>query len=196
MVTTSLDRNDPLRLPGLGESWWVLYTRSRREKQIARACESIGIRHYLPLCEGRPGSAWGPRGQVPLFPGYVFVCPTRGGYGDLLRTGSVVRGLAVSRPEVLVGELRSIRAACEAGVYPMQRTALIRGRRVRVVGGPLVGVTGLVADRRMRGQRLHLVLNVTLLGQGAMVELDATDVEPVGGWQDPGGASGPWAATS
>jgi hypothetical protein len=43
----------------------------------------------------------------------------------------------------------------------------------------MTGVVGLIADRRIRRSRLRLVLNVTMLGRGAEVNIDAADVELV-----------------
>jgi len=175
MVTNTTELIDPLGLPQAGESWWVLHTLSRREKRIAVVCERLGIRHYL--------SRRGPRSLVPLFPGYLFVCPIQEAYGELMRTGTIARRIPVRRPEVLLGELRGIRAVLAAGVGLVSAPALGRGRRARVIGGALRGIMGIVADHRIRRGRVHLVLNVTMLGQGALVEIDVEDVEPAEGWQ-------------
>jgi len=182
MVTTTAEPCDPLVLPQSGESWRVLYTRSRHEKRLAHACRRFGVRHYLPLREGRIAWARG-RSLLPLFPGYTFVCPEPEGYVDLLRTGLVVKTLPVPQPEVLIEELRAVRAALATGADLVSKASFGRGRRVRVVGGPLRDVVGVVTDRRVRRGRVHLVLNVTMLGQGAMVEIDAVDVDPIGGWR-------------
>jgi hypothetical protein len=48
-----------------------------------------------------------------------------------------------------------------------------------VIRGPLTGVEGLVARQRFRRRRQRLVLNVTLLGQAATLEIDARFIEPI-----------------
>ena len=58
-----------------------------------------------------------------------------------------------------------------------------RGEWVRVFRGPLAGVQGLVVDlRRRRRRRERLVLNVSLLGRAAAVEVDLDHVRRI----DPG----------
>jgi hypothetical protein len=53
---------------------------------------------------------------------------------------------------------------------------LKEGMPVEVVRGPLAGVRGLLIRK---GARARLVIGVTLIHQGASVELDADDVVPV-----------------
>ena len=50
------------------------------------------------------------------------------------------------------------------------------GRRCRIKAGPLLGVVGTVVQR---DRRTRFVLGVSILGQGAMLEIDADLLEPV-----------------
>ncbi len=170
---------DSLDPPAAGECWSALYTRSRREKQVARACLHHRVRHYLPLREHRTGTVRCRVYQVPLFPSYVFACLAPLTRVALLETGAVVRVIQVPRPRLLLEELRQIRAALASGADLVPGRALERGMRVRVINGLLRGIEGLVADRWFRRGRARLVLNVTFLGRGAAVEIDARDVEPI-----------------
>lgn len=177
---------DPLAPPAFGEDWWVLQTRSRCEKKLARACARFGVRHYLPLrpprrrmrtgLRRRPARSGDPR--VPLFPGYVFACCAPSQRDLLLESGAIARMIAVQYPAPLLAELEQIRAALAAGVDLAAGPALARGLRVRVASGLLSGVEGRVAG--VRRDRVRLVLNVTLLGRSAEVEVDADTVVPVG----------------
>jgi transcription antitermination factor NusG len=158
------------------ESLSVLFTHSRCEKRVARACERLEIPLYLPLREGRRMKR-GERFTLPLFPGYVFVSLSARSRRGLREVVRVVRVLPVPRPEELLTELRQIDRALAVKPNLSAAPALARGRRVEVVGGPFAGVVGVIADRRVRRSRLHLVLNVTMLGQSAVVQIDAGDVE-------------------
>ena len=170
---------DSLGPPDPDERWAVLYTRSRREKQVARACSFLGIRHYLPLREHWTGTDRHRIYMVPLFPSYVFACLTCRTRIEILRTGTIVNVIPVSHPGILLTELREIRAALVAGADLALGLALPRGVRVRVIRGPMAGVEGRVADLRRRRGRERLVRNLSILGQSAVAEIDAWDVERV-----------------
>ncbi len=177
---------DSLDLPLGDETWTVLYTRSRREKQVGRACERLQVRYYLPLRDHRTGTLRRRVYRMPLFPSYVFACVTPEWQGALLETGAIARVIPVPRPERLLAELRQIRTALATGADLVPVPALDRGMWVRVTNGLFAGIEGLVAGRRFRRGRARLVLNVSFLGRGAAVEIDARDVEPV---CDPGRAA-------
>jgi hypothetical protein len=169
---------DVLDLPAGGECWFVLRTLARREHKIARTCEHRAIRHYLPLRASRNGTRGG-RLAVPLFPGYLFACLAPETRSDLLRSGMIAQVIPVPRPRLLLAELRQVRTALEAGADLAPVPAIERKMRVRVIAGRLAGVEGRVSERRVRRGRLWLVLNVTMLGQGARVVVDVDDVEPL-----------------
>ena len=55
-------------------NWYVVYTRPRWEKKVAKLLLDKGIRHYCPL--NRVMKQWSDRRKIvhePLFKGYVFV---------------------------------------------------------------------------------------------------------------------------
>jgi len=55
-------------------NWYVVYTRPRWEKKVAKLLLEKGIRHYCPL--NRVMKQWSDRRKIvhePLFKGYVFV---------------------------------------------------------------------------------------------------------------------------
>src|SRR4051812_10260941 len=77
-------------------AWWVLHTRPRQEKSLARALHQSGIPFYLPLIARRLNV----RGRsltshVPLFAGYLFLLADRDEYLAALATSRVVQGLVV-----------------------------------------------------------------------------------------------------
>ena len=134
---------------------------------------------------------------MPLFPGYVFVCCAPSLRDLVLESGSIARMIAVLYPAPLLAELEQVRAALAAGVDLAAGPALARGMCVRVASGLLGGIVGRVAG--VRRDRVRLVLNVTLLGRGAEVEVDADTVVPVeemAGWLAGGPAEGPAGGTA
>ena len=74
----------------------------------------------------------------------------------------------------LLEELRQIYLAsagpADLTLYPQ----LKRGRRIRVVRGPLSGVQGQISSRK---ETFRLVLNVSILGTAVAAEVDMDDVE-------------------
>jgi transcription antitermination factor NusG len=54
---------------------------------------------------------------------------------------------------------------------------LVVGKRVRIKDGPLAEMTGILVRRK---GRCRLVLSITSIERSLAVEVDASDVEPVG----------------
>ena len=163
-----------------GAPWLALHTRPRSEKQTAKHCLQLGIRHYLPLRRNEPAKS-GQKGQrryhfeVPLFPGYMFaVCDRQQRY-DLLQTNCLVRTIEVVDQQQLGDELYNVYLASNLGVALTLYPLLKRGRWVRVISGPLAGLSGRISARKDEGFRL--VLNVSILGSAVAVEVDMGAVE-------------------
>jgi transcription antitermination factor NusG len=172
---------DLLDRPDLGEdeqfSWWAMYCRSQREKQLMRRLQSLGVAHYGPLVAKRSRSraARIRTAYVPLFPGYVFV------YGDeraryaALTTDCVSRWLPVADPAALTRDLRHIQHLIEIGAPLTLEARLQPGMRVRIRSGMFLGLEGAIIRRE---NRLRLLVAVKFLQQGASVLLDDCQVEP------------------
>lgn len=156
----------------------MLHLRPRTEKKTAESCAGHGIAHYLPL---RSETKIYQRRKVtvhkPVFPGYLFVDFDRETRVTLLRTNYVVRILTPPDEAELLRELDQIRKALDVDPTLGACAALERGRRVRITGGPFMGVEGVVDA--VRGVS-RVMLNVDLIGRAVAVEvarefLEATD---------------------
>jgi len=79
----------------------------------------------------------------------------------------------------MLEELRHVDAALRVWRGIMPGPVLLRGQWVRVIRGPLTGVEGFVTRRHFRRRRDRLVLNVTMLGQAAMLEIDSRLIESI-----------------
>ena len=157
--------------------WWVLHTRSRHEKVVASALEEQRIGHYLPLVQVQ--RTYGRRRltvQIPLFPGYVFLCGGLNECDAAWQTNRVARIIYVDNQEQIRTELQHIYRVVESGepvdLYPSLR----QGRRCRVRSGPLRGVEGVVVRRR---NPCRMYISATMLGQSAVIEIDAAVLEAV-----------------
>lgn len=158
-------------------AWWVAHTRPRQEKSLAWDVLGSDGRYFLPMYEvtrRSRGRSW--TSVLSLFPGYVFLC---GGDEERLRaqkTNRIANLLEVRDQSRLVAELSAIQRLIASGLAIDPYPSLKAGTVCRICGGPLAGLEGRVERRK---GRTRLVLGVTVLGQGAMVEIDASLLEPV-----------------
>jgi transcription antitermination factor NusG len=167
-----------VRAPSSDDCWFVLRTKSRQEKAVVAALESIGMLAWTPLVDRlRVYKRSKRRVQLPLFGGYVFC---RGGLEQAWQGASsdrVAGLLEVHDQEQLHRELNDLRRVLEVEqsmeLYPFLR----EGREVRVKSGPMRGVEGIV-DSRLGVNRL--VLRIHTLGQSMSLEIDPSLLEPVG----------------
>lgn len=159
-------------------AWWVLYTRPRQEKSLARDLLSREIQFYLPLVprrlliRGRPVFS-----HVPLFSGYVFVHCSREDRLRSLMTNRVAHVLSVDDGEQLRSDLQSIQWLIESGAPLTIESRLEANQAVRVRAGALAGLEGIVLRRK---NETRLLVWVTLLQQGVSLEIDDFLLEPIG----------------
>lgn len=151
--------------------WYVVHTKSRREKKVAELCTRFGIRHYLPLRKsftGRRGRRY--TAMVPIFAGYVFTYIDWADRRRLFQTGHVARMIDVMDQKKLLGELRNVKLVEETGLFLHPVLEVARGKRVRIIDGPLSGLEGVVS--RIKGRNC-LVLEVDIIRQAVACEIDA-----------------------
>jgi transcription antitermination factor NusG len=159
-----------------GGSWWVLHTRPRAEKALARSFLGRGVSFFLPLqkrefrCRGRA-----MRSYLPLFPGYVFLHGEGPQRLQALETNLVARALPVPNQEELHTDLARVHRLMVSGANLAPEQRLAPGSAVKLIGGPFVGLEGTVLRA---GRQLRLVVLVHFLHQGVSIEIDPWMVEP------------------
>ena len=175
---TSEEDAAQLFVPGsAGSIWYAFHTKPRCEKKAAGLCDGIGLRYYLPLRRNTPKKKKGQRHysfDVPLFPGYVFSCCSDEERLHLMRSGYLVQWLEVVDQDQLLEELTSVYVASRRGAGLTLYPQLKRGRRIRVIRGPLGGIQGRISQRK---DEFRLILNISVLGTAVAVEVDMEDVE-------------------
>ena len=157
--------------------WYVLHTKSRREKKLTQRCAQLGIRHYLPLRK----SITGRRGRrhiadVPLFPGYMFSYLDRMDRYRLLSTGHVANALNVVDQQGLLNDLRNIKDASDRNALLEPTSIVKRGQLVRIMDGPLIGLEGVVRSHK---GRYRLILAIDCIQQAVACEIDIRTVAPI-----------------
>jgi transcriptional antiterminator NusG len=180
-------RNENLPVAPEG-NWYAVQTMPRHEKKVSAELSAKEIHCYLPTT--MQTRRWSDRKKAvvePLFPGYVFVripaeSPTR---ISLLRTTGVVgfvgvRGVGVPIPD---SEILAIQTVLESEIpIRVQHRFLNVGQRVRIRGGSLDGLEGILQD--VKGDQ-SLVISVELIQRSLAVTVSGYDVEPVSDFVKP-----------
>jgi hypothetical protein len=183
MPVLALRDNPPSRFPEQSildsqKTWWIAKVKSRQEKALARDLLDREMEYYIPYYTktlSRTDSAAPRKSLLPLFPSYVpFACEKDP--WQLLKLGRISTILPVHAQMKFKTELNGIYMAYEKGISivpaPVQKYDI--GQEVRVVAGPLSGITGKFV--RMNNAEFLLVA-VEGLG-GACVAIDARNVIP------------------
>jgi transcriptional antiterminator RfaH len=157
--------------------WWVLRTKARQEKAIARDLSRKRVPFYLPL-HSQPRQVRGKlvEAHMPLFTGYVFV------FGDddervaSLKTNRVAQVLPVLDQKRFERDLSQVERVVASGASLSIESVLQPGRRVRVTSGSLMGLEGVILSRRGVNR---LFVCVDLIQQGVSLEIDDYMIEPL-----------------
>jgi len=160
--------------------WYAIRTRSRHEKMVAEQLQTQSIESFLPLVKRT--RKWSDRKkevELPLFSGYTFArlalhSPDR---LRVLRTHGVagfvgVRGLGIPVPE---GQIESLRTLLANQIPMKDRPFLQIGQRVRIRGGALDGIEGILAAQDDR----NLVISVEPIHRSLSVCIDGYCFEPI-----------------
>ncbi len=156
--------------------WYAAHTRARHEKRVAEQLGRNSVESLLPLYE--TVHWWKDRRkrvELPLFPGYVFVRIALRDRLTVLQLPSVVRlvgfnGTPTALPDE---EMEALRNALRERVRAEPHPHLSVGRRVRIVGGPLKGMQGILLRRKAN---LRVVLSIDVIMRSIVVDVDSADV--------------------
>lgn len=159
--------------------WFAVVVRSSQMDLASQALARLGYEQFLPARTVR--RQWSDRIKVvrePLFPGYLFcrfdpqnrlpvlMAP---GVLSVVRSGKTL--LAVDGEEIET--IRSLLNS-HAPVYP--HPYLKAGRRVRIEGGALDGVEGLLVAVR---SEYRVIASITILQRSVSVEIDPARLRPI-----------------
>ena len=156
--------------------WWVVHTRPRAEKALARRLLARNLSFYLPfqkrqwLCRGRLLSS-----QLPLFPSYLFLHGDQQARQQALETNLVSLVLPVPDQIRLHADLVRVEQLIAAGAPLTAEDRLEPGDPVLIVAGPLTGLTGKILRRN---KQLKFLVEVEFLRRGVSVEIESWMIEP------------------
>src|SRR6202521_2140196 len=171
-------------IPPLGQvpeesNWYAIHTMARHEKWIAQQLQEKRVFTFLPLLQQI--HRWSDRRskvEVPMFSCYAFVRVARTTEERLkvLRTPGVLGFVGNERQGTPIPDeqVESLRTAISENIpcfpYPFIRA----GRRVRIRGGSLDGVEGILVRQ---GVDQSLVVSVELLRRSVAIRVEGYEIE-------------------
>jgi transcription antitermination factor NusG len=172
--------SDNLPAPHSAVQWFAVQTRPRFEKKADAQLRRKGIETFLPLL--KQVHRWSDRHklvEVPLFAGYDFVHlqlspETR---LSVLQTHGVIDFVTFQRTAASVPDtqIESLQQVLDANLQCTIRPFLRTGQRVRIRGGALDGVEGIL----LQTVRRNLVISIECIQRSVAVEIEGYDLEVV-----------------
>jgi transcription termination/antitermination protein NusG len=161
--------------------WFAVQTRPRHEKKVNSGLGDKGIQSFLPLFPER--RRWSDRYQwvdTPVFSQYLFVRLPMSleSRVRVLQTAGVVQfvgalGKGTPIPDEQIENLRTI----VAQRIPIRVHEFLRvGERVRIRGGALDGIEGILAEVK---NDKSLVISIDLIEKSLAIRIQGFEVEPV-----------------
>jgi transcription antitermination factor NusG len=165
-------------LPGPPTGWYAIETRHRLEKRVVQQLSRNGVETFLP--EREEVHRWSDRRKtvnIPLFPGYAFVHlnGSRATRLRVLQTAGVLGFVsALGEPIPVPSEqIEDLRRLLQQKVPCSLHAFLKSGQRVRVRGGCLDGVEGVLA----KSGDQHLVISIDCLQRSLAVRIEGYELE-------------------
>lgn len=157
--------------------WLVCHTKPRCEKKFAALMRAEKFEHYLPLVESvRKYAQQTKKFSKPLFPGYVFASVPVEKKARIYQQDLLARAIIVEDVATFLRQLADVKAIVASGFELSVMPLLTKGRRVKIIGGPLHGLEGYV-DNPANPQ--GIVLSVDVLQQGLLVKVPAENLQPL-----------------
>ena len=159
-------------------NWYALHLRARHEKRVAERLGSQSLETFLPLHRSRHTWRNGVHVDVdlPLFPCYLFARATIYDRLRLLQHPGVLGFAATSaRPTIISDEEISVLRTATESLRAEPHPYLNNGDPVRIVAGPLAGMTGILTRRK---QEYRVVLSIEAIMRSIVVEVSEFDIEP------------------
>jgi transcription antitermination factor NusG len=183
-LTVNLETNAIIPVPDIaGEEshWFAIQTLSRHEKRVAQQLQENGVPTFLPLMEQiRRWSDRRARVEVPLFSCYAFVRIVQTAKDRLrvLRIPGVLGFVGSERigTQIPNDEIENLQTAIREKAPFTVHPFLNIGKRMRICGGSLDGVEGILVSQ---GRDQSLVISVELLRRSVAIRVEGYDIQLV-----------------
>jgi transcription antitermination factor NusG len=168
----------PALAPGQ-PNWYAVQTVARHEKRVVAQFEEKRVSSFLPLFHQI--HRWSDRRsvvEVPVFSCYTFVrmVQTVDERLKVLRTPGVPGFVGSERQGTPIPDeqIESLRTAISEKIPCVPYPFISAGRRVRIRGGSLDGIEGILVRQ---GRDQSLVISVELLHRSVSIRLEGFDIE-------------------
>ena len=162
-----------------GSNWYAVHTVARHEKQISAQLEEKRVCTFLPLLNQI--HRWSDRRrkvEVPMFSCYAFVRMAQIVEERLkvLRTPGVLGFVGSERQGTPIPDeqIESLRTAIRENIPCFPYPFIREGRRVRLRGGSLDGVEGILVRQ---GADQSLVVSMELLRRSVAIRVEGYEIE-------------------
>jgi transcription termination/antitermination protein NusG len=169
----------PAAVPQFQLSWFAVQTWPRYEKKVFEELQRKQVETFLPLLP--TPRQWSDRRrtvQLPLFAGYVFVRtePDVRARVPVLRINGVVGfvGASGSGSQIADAEIDAIQRVVSSRVAFNEHRYGDIGRRVRIRGGSLDGLEGILVARN---DDLSLVVSVQIIQRSLAIRVAGYSVD-------------------
>jgi transcription antitermination factor NusG len=159
--------------------WYAIHTMARHEKWIAQQLQEKRVFTFLPLLQQI--HRWSDRQRnvgVPLFSCYAFVriAQTTEERLKVLRTPGVLGFVGNERQGTPIPDeqIESLRTTISQKIPCVPYPFISNGKRVRILGGSLDGVGGILVRQ---GADQRLVVSVELLRRSVAIRVEGYGLE-------------------
>jgi len=160
--------------------WFALAVRPRFDQAVARTLEANRYETFVPVYHKRHRDETRARDiGLPVFPGYVCCRFNISDQSRVLMTPGVVQILSAGNAPAALDqvEIASLQTAIRAQLRIEPFPFMQMGERIRIEGGVLAGIEGIVIGFK---EKLRLVLSVTLLQKSVLLEIAREQVASEG----------------
>jgi transcription antitermination factor NusG len=170
-----------MAIPANRPRWYAIQTRGRHEKKVTRHLRVRGLHGFLPLSFEM--HRWTDRQQMieaPLYPCYTFLRASIDAQirATVLRIPGVLdfvglRGCPLMIPDRDIEVIQTLVDRC---VPVKAHVFLSEGTRVRIRGGALDGIEGILVGRNSDSS---LIVSIQMIQRSIAMRIDGYDVEPL-----------------
>jgi transcription antitermination factor NusG len=161
------------------KEWIAVYTKPRHEKVVEKGLEEKDIESYLPLI--RKKHRWSDRMkwvETPIFKSYTFARIDLKNYLDVLQTHGVHHIIKFQNKIAVIPDFQidNLKKMIDGGFDPFPSDYFIVGDEVEVIGGPLKGISGVVARNDAQDK---LIIKIDAIQHAVAVQIEQKYLKPI-----------------